>query len=154
MFPVHYPNMNGGITMKKLLVLVMALVMTLSLAACGRGDTQEAADTNANPPAKEEWVYKDVTPEQIQAISDVLVELEPLYNKAAAAAVENGWSADETVVQELNVVYALIDAGKHGVADPSEYEGAKDMAAVVEHYQVILGAMPGLIAKVSEPYKK
>lgn len=140
--------------MKKLLVLMMTLAMTLSLAGCGGVDTQKAADTIANPPAKGEWTYKDVTPEQIQAISDVLTELEPLYNEAAAAAKENGWEADETAVQELNTVYTLIDAGKHGVADPSEYEGAKDMATVVEQYQVILGAMPELIAKVSEPYGK
>lgn len=101
-----------------------------------------------------DWPYQDVTMEQIQAISDVLDELEPLYNEASTAAVENGWDADETAVQELNTVYVLLEAGKYGVADPSEYEGTEDMATVVEQYQVILGAMPDLIAKVSEPYGK
>ena len=140
--------------MKKLLVLMMAFVMTLSLAACGGGDTQEAVDTSANPPAKEEWAYKDVTPEQIQAISDVLTELVPLYNEAATAAKENGWEADEMTLQELNVVYTLIEAGRAGVADPSEYEGAEDMDIVVEQYQLILDEMSNIIAKVSEPYGK
>lgn len=77
-----------------------------------------------------------------------------MYNEAATAAKANGWEADETTVQELYTVYVLIDAGKHGVEDPSEYEGTGDMATVVEQYQVILDAMPGLIAKVSEPYAK
>lgn len=158
MFPVHYLHMKGGITIKKLLVLMMALVIILSLVACGGVDTQEAEEMIENPSAistdAADWPYKDVTPEQIQAISDVLTELEPLYNEAAAAAKKNGWEADETIVQELNTVYVLIDAAKYGVADPSEYEGAKDMAIVVEQYQVILGAMPDLIAKVSEPYIK
>lgn len=144
--------------MKKLLVLMLALVMTLSLAACGSGDAQEAEETTANPPVNSseaaEWPYKDVTKEQIQAISDVLVKLEPLYNEAAAAAKTNGWEADETTVQELYAVYVLIDAGKHGVADPREYEGTEDMDFIVEQYQVILNAMPDLIAKVSEPYGK
>ena len=216
--------------MKKLLVLMMALVMALSLVACGGVDTEEAAKTFntvsgqldeaaavvnanlesvdevtldalnkiseeliafkteleseditqervdeiitklneypsqitdlkakademiANPAVQEEWNYKDVTPEQIQALSDVMAELEPLYNEAAAAAQKNGWEADETAVQELNTVYALIDAAKYGIADPGEYEGTEDMDAVVEQYQTVLGAMPDLIAKVSEPY--
>lgn len=144
--------------MKKLLVFMMALIMALSFTACGGGDTQEAEEMISNSSESgtdaADWPYKDVTPEQIQAISDVIAELEPLYNEAAAAAKENGWETDETVLQELNLVYALIDAAKHGVADPSEYEGAEDMAAVVEQYKVILGAMPDLIVKVSEPYKK
>lgn len=93
-----------------------------------------------------------MTKEQIQALSDVLAELEPSYNEAATAAKANGWEADEITIQELNTVYTLIDAAKHGVADPSEYEGTTDMATVVEQYQVILGAMPDLIAKVSESY--
>lgn len=150
--------MNGGITMKKLLILMMALVMTLSLAACGGEDTKETEKTSGNPSNSTtdatDWPYQDVTKEQIESISDVLVELEPLYNEAATAAKENGWEADETAVQELNAVYVLIDAAQHGVADPSEYEGTEDMATVVEQYQAILEAMPDLIAKVSEPYGK
>lgn len=35
--------------MKKLLVLIMALVMALSLAACGGGDAQEAEETMQLP---------------------------------------------------------------------------------------------------------
>lgn len=136
--------------MKKTLVLMVALAMTLSLAACGGG----ASNEDITPPAVEEWTYKDVAPEQIQAISDVLVELTPLYNEAATAAIENGWEADEITAQELSLVYALLESGRYGVADPSEYEGATDMDAVVEQYQSILGAMPDLIAKVSEPYGK
>lgn len=114
----------------------------------------QAEEMIANPPTDTEWSYKDVTPEQIQAISNVLEELIPLYDKAAAEAVENGWEADETALQELNTVYALIEAATYGIADPSEYEGTEDMDAVVAQYQVILGAMPDFIAKVSEPYSK
>ncbi|NMA52658.1 MAG: hypothetical protein GX949_06610 [Peptococcaceae bacterium] len=131
--------------MKKLLVLMIALVMALCLAACGGEDTPEAAH----------WPYENVTQDQIQAIADVLTELEPLYNEAVVLAEENGWEADETAVQELNTIYVLLDAGKHGVAAPSEYgeTSKEDMDVVVEQYQVILGAMPDLIAKLSEPYE-
>ena len=137
--------------MKKVLVLIITLVMTLSHAACGGGDTQEVEEMIANPSASGtnavDWSYQDVTPEQIQAISDVLAELKPLYNEAAAAAKGNGWEADETVVQELNMVYALIDAAKHGVADPSEYEGAEDvvkqmqMAGVLSCTELVISCL-------------
>ncbi|SCG84065.1 hypothetical protein DW1_2501 [Proteiniborus sp. DW1] len=146
--------------MKKLLVLIMALIVTLSLVACRGEDIQEAEETIADPSANStdavDLPYQNVTPEQIQTLSDVLAELEPLYNEAAALAVENGWEADEITVQELNVVYTLIDAGKHGVADPSEYgdTSKEDMDVLVEQYQAILGAMPDLIAKVSELYEE
>jgi len=48
--------MNGGITMKKLLVLMMALVMTLSLAACGGNNAAPASTPEASAP-----VASDVT---------------------------------------------------------------------------------------------
>ncbi|WP_242942500.1 hypothetical protein [Proteiniborus sp. DW1] len=142
------------------MVLIMALIVTLSLVACRGEDIQEAEETIADPSANStdavDLPYQNVTPEQIQTLSDVLAELEPLYNEAAALAVENGWEADEITVQELNVVYTLIDAGKHGVADPSEYgdTSKEDMDVLVEQYQAILGAMPDLIAKVSELYEE
>lgn len=152
---VGYTEMNGGITLKKLLVLMMTLVMTLSLVACGGANQQEdIAPASVNENDEADWPYENITQEQIQAISDVLTELEPLYNEAAAAAKANGWEADELTVQELNVVYTLIEAGKFGVADPSEYGNTEDMDTVVEQYEVILGAMPDLIARVSEPYEK
>lgn len=140
--------------MKKILVLMMALIMILSLAACGGDDTPEPEV--ANPAVSdgnvEDWNYKDVTPEQIQALADIVKQMEPLYNEAVSAAKENGWEADELTVQELNTVYVMLDAAIHGVADPGEYEGTEDMDAVVESYQLLLDAMPDLINKVSAPY--
>lgn len=141
--------------MKKLLVLMMVLVITMSLVACGEANQQEdIAPPSVSENDEADWHYENVTPEHIQAISDVLTELEPLYNEAAAAAIANGWEADETTVQELNTVYTLIEAAKHGVADPGEYGDTEAMDTVVEQYQVILGAMPDLIAKVSDSYVK
>ncbi len=147
--------------MKKLFVLIITLIMAISLVACGGEKAAETPEEIVESPSVSEsetsdWPYENVTPEHIQAISDVLVELEPLYNEAATLALENGWEADELTVQELNTVYVLIDAGKHGVADPSEYgETSKDdMDTVVEQYQIILEAMPDLIDKVSNPYEE
>jgi len=141
--------------MKKLLALTIALVVALSLAACGGANQQEnitLPSVNENDEA--DWPYENITQEQIQAISDVLTELEPLYNEAAATAKANGWEEDETTVKELYVVYTLIEAGKYGVADPSEYGSTEDMDTVVEQYKVVLEAMPDVITRVSEPYAK
>lgn len=146
--------------MKKIAALIMVLVLTLSLVACGGGDIQETDEVIENPSVSDtdavDWPYENVTPEHIQGISDVLTELEPLYNEAAQLAIENGWEADELTVNELNTLYALIEAGKYGVADPSEYgdTAKEDMDVIVEQYQLVLEAMPDLIARVSEAYEE
>jgi len=140
--------------MKKLFVLMMVLVTALSLAACGGRDTQEAGEMTTTE--AEDWPYKNVTREQIQAINDVLTELEPLYNEAVTLAQKNGWEEDELTVKELNTVYMLIDVGKYGAANPSDFGdiSKEDMDLFVEQYQIVLGAMPDLIARVSEIYEK
>ena len=53
--PVTASNINGGkLYMKKLLALVLASVMVLSLAACGSGSPAEAAAEAAVEEAYEE----------------------------------------------------------------------------------------------------
>jgi hypothetical protein len=150
--------------MKKTVTFILAILMVLALAACG-GQSQQAPENTPQvnleegiPPEAGEgeeapWPYA-FSQEHIQAIANVLVELEPLYNKAALLALENGWDADELTVKELNTVYALVEAGKYGVADPGDYGETTDeqMAVLAEQYQVILDAMPDVIERVSVPY--
>ena len=139
--------------MKKLLVLMMALAMTLSLAACGGGKAETPASTPASTPAAAE--RKDnVTPEQAAAIVDIMAKMGPLYNEAAEAAAANGWDKDEAAVQELNAVYAIMDSARVGLGELDGYgdTSTEDIDAVVEQYQAMLDEMPNLVAKYSEPY--
>ena len=139
--------------MKRLLVLIMALAMTLSLAACGGGKAETPASTPASTPAAAE--RKDnVTPEQAAAIVDIMAKMGPLYNEAAEAAAANGWDKDEAAVQELNAVYAIMDSARVGLGELDGYgdTSTEDIDAVVEQYQAMLDEMPNLVAKYSEPY--
>jgi len=138
--------------MKKLLVLMMALAMILSLAACG-GNAEPPASTPESPPAATE--RKDnVTPEQAAAIVDIMAKMGPLYEEAAAAATANGWDQDELAVQELNAVYATMDSARVGLGELDGYGDTSTEAIdeVVAMYQAMLDEMPNIIAKYSEPY--
>lgn len=138
--------------MKKLLVLMMALAMTLSLAACG-GNAEPPASTPESTPAAAE--RKDnVTPEQAAAIVDIMAKMDPLYEEAAAAATANGWDQDEEAVQELNAVYATMDSARVGLGELDGYgdTSTEGIDEVVAMYQAMLDEMPNIIAKYSEPY--
>ncbi len=138
--------------MKKLLVLMMALVMALSLAACG-GDNSAPTSTPASTPATTER-QDNVTPEQAAAIVDIMAKMGPLYNEAAEAASANGWDQDEGAVEELNMVYAIMDSARVGLGELDGYgdTSKEDIDAVIEQYQAMLDEMPNLVAKFSEPY--
>ena len=137
--------------MKKLLVLMMALAMTLSLAACG-GNAEPPASTPESTPAAER--KDNVTPEQAAAIVDIMAKMGPLYEEAAAAATANGWDQDELAVQELNAVYAIMDSARVGLGELDGYgdTSTEDIDTVIEQYQAMLDEMPNLVAKYSEPY--
>ncbi len=139
--------------MKKLLVLIVALAMTLSLAACGGGKAEPPASTPASTPAAAER-QDNVTPEQAAAIVDIMAKMGSLYNEAAEAAAANGWDKDEAAVQELNAVYAIMDSARVGLGELDGYgdTSTEDIDAVVAQYQAMLDEMPNLVAKYSEPY--
>lgn len=139
--------------MKKLLVLMMALAMTLSLAACG-GNAEPPASTPESTPAAAAERKDNVTPEQAAAIVDIMAKMGPLYEEAAAAATANGWDQDELAVQELNAVYAIMDSARVGLGELDGYgdTSTEDIDTVIEQYQTMLDEMPNLVAKYSEPY--
>ena len=142
--------------MKKLLALMMALTMTLSLAACG-GDNAAPSTPDASTPASTPATTErqdNVTPEQAAAIVDIMAKMGPLYNEAAEAATKNGWDKDETAVEELNMVYAIMDSARVGLGELDGYgdTSKEDIDAVIEQYQAMLDEMPNLVAKFSEPY--
>ncbi|WP_352400823.1 hypothetical protein [Anaerotignum sp.] len=139
--------------MKKLMVLMITLVMTLSLAACGGGNAETPESTPESTPAATQ--RKDnVTPEQATAIVDIMAKMAPLYNEAAEAASKNGWEQDETAVQELNTIYAIMDSARVGLEELDGFgdTSTEEIDTIVEQYQIMLDEMPNLVAKFSEPY--
>ena len=127
---------------------MMTLVLALSLTACGSAPAEAPAST---PAAQRQ---DNVTPEQAAAIVDIMAKMGPLYNEAAEAATKNGWDQDETAVQELNMAYAIMESAKVGLGELDGYgdTSKEDIDGVIEQYQAMLGEMPNLVAKFSEPY--
>ena len=139
--------------MKKLFVFMIALVMSLSLAACGGDNAETPTSTPESTPAAVER-QDNVTPEQAAAIVDIMAKMGSLYNEAAEAATKNGWDQDELSVQELNAVYAIMDSARVGLGEPDGYgnTSTEEIDAVIAQYQVMLDEMPNLVARFSEPY--
>ncbi|MHC1694824.1 MAG: acid shock protein [Eubacteriales bacterium] len=141
--------------MKKLLVLMMALAMSLSLASCG-GDNAETPASTLESTTSATQRQDNVTPKQAAAIVDIMAKMGPLYNEAVEAATMNGWDTDETAMQELNMVYTIMDSARVGLGELDGYgdTSTEDIDTIVAQYQTMLDEMPNLIAKFSEPYSK
>lgn len=118
--------------MKKLVSLFLALVMCASLAACG----------GSGGPSNE----------QISALRDAYNQVSEVYNEAAAKAEENGWTADEQTVSDLNTIAITLEPiGTALNGDISSLEGA-DLDALPGAVLEWLPTAQSLLEKVSAPY--
>jgi hypothetical protein len=77
-YPRYNKEENGGIEMKKLLVLIMTLAMILSLAACGGGE----ADPAAAPSAPAQVEEGEFTAEQ-QALAQEFLSMAEEFDAVA-----------------------------------------------------------------------
>lgn len=146
--------------MKKLTVLMMALLLLLGLTACGGSSTAQPADsqpvqTSEQPEASASAVATPsllITQEQLDKITAIVDQMAPLYNEAETKAQENGWLSDETTTNELAAIYAVVQSASEGLADPSMFNDMEDMDGYIEAMQAMLDELPNVLAKVSEPY--
>lgn len=107
--------------MKKLLALLLAMMMVMSLAACGGSD-----DTVDSDPVDDEEISEpvdetgedaedaatgltdnngnEVTQETINALTEAYNAIAIPYNEIIMAVNENGWMADEQTAAEVDAV--------------------------------------------------
>lgn len=107
--------------MKKLLALLLAMMMVMSLAACGGSD-----DTVDSDPVDDEEISEpvdengedaedaatgltdnngnEVTQETIAALTEAYNAIAIPYNEIIMAVNENGWMADEQTAAEVDAV--------------------------------------------------
>lgn len=98
--------------MKKILALALALALCATLAACGGKETEAPAPAESAPAesapapapaASEPEASSDgPTDEQVAALTDAYNQVVDAYNEAADRAEENGWTADEEAMAELD----------------------------------------------------
>ena len=146
--------------MKKLFVLIMAILLVLGLAACGGTSTTQPAVTQpvqpsekpaANAPDARTTPSAQITQEQLDKIKKIAAQITPLYNKALTKAQENGWTNDEKTYQELAAIQALVQWTTESLANPSMYNDITDKDDYIKSMQEILDAMPSLVDRVSTP---
>lgn len=123
--------------MKKFFALLLAMMMALSLAACGGSDDSVDAD-----PADE----------QLQALTEAYNEAATLYNDVAIAASDNGWMADEQTAADINAFGDTLEPiGEALTEDISLLEGA-DYDELTAALKEFVPELEALAEKVSEPY--
>ena len=122
--------------MKRLLTLTLALVMSLSLTACGGSDDAGSSD--------------EKLAELTEAYNNVAVP----YNEIANLVNENGWMADEQTNAEMNAMNSTL--GTVGTAlteDISMLDGVDVDALIASLSDELPGALAELKDRVSVPYE-
>ena len=150
--------------MKRLLTLTLALVMSLSLTACGGSDddasssdvndvstsVSEPADGSGDASVPEGRISDEKLAELTEAYNNVAVP----YNEIANLVNENGWMADEQTNAEMNAMNSTL--GTVGTAlteDISMLDGADVDALIAALSDELPGALAELKDRVSVPYE-
>ena len=151
--------------MKRLLTLTLALVMSLSLTACGGSDDDASSSdvndvsTSVSAPAEdgsgdasvpEGRISEEKLAELTEAYNNVAVP----YNEIANLVNENGWMADEQTNAEMNAMNSTL--GTVGTAlteDISMLDGVDVDALIAALSDELPGALAELKDRVSVPYE-
>lgn len=146
--------------MKKPFALLLALVMSLSLVACGGGDDIDDADLDDG----EEYVEEEgtgltdangneVTQETINTLSAAYNAIAIPYNEIVTAANENGWMEDEQTAAEIDAVSTTLGfVGTALTEDLTMLEGT-DFDALIESLETEFPEVLDILSeRVAEPY--
>ena len=123
--------------MKRLLTLTLALVMSLSLTACGGSDDDGR-----------------ISDEKLAELTEAYNNVAVPYNEIANLVNENGWMADEQTNAEMNALNSTL--GTVGTAlteDISMLDGADVDALIASLSDELPGALAELKDRVSVPYE-
>lgn len=114
--------------MKKLLALLLALTMCVSLAACGDGNAEKRKE-----------------------LTELYNQVATVYNELAPAAQENGWMDDAQTAAEIEAMAASLPQ----IADYLEGKGSQDadIDKMIEVMKTLAPAMDELAERVSVPYE-
>lgn len=143
--------------MKKLLALLLALVMVMSLVACGGGeDTSDAGDTtDTTTEDRADMADTDnaeISDEQLTALAEAYNEVATAYNEMYPVAEANGWLNDAATAAEIDEISVMIDTFTTALTeDPSVLDGS-DFDALPDALRELLPAIEEIAARVAVPY--
>ena len=162
--------------MKKFLVLILALVMALSLVACGGEVVEEEPAAVVEEEVVEEVVEEEpveevveeepaasvgivdasgaeVTEEQIIALANAYNEVAPVYNEIYTTAEANGWLEDELTFTELNAVGTTIGFIGAGLTEDLTMLDGSNFEELTNTVLQLGAALEEVAVRVSVPYE-
>ena len=149
--------------MKKFLALLLAMMMVLSLAACGGSDEPAGSDSSANNVASEptgdavtitDRNGEEVSQETIAELTAAYNAIAVPFNELVATAKENGWTEDEQTMAELDAVANTLSFVGTGLTeDITMLEGTDFEAALNALENEFPAAIEQLAERVSVPYE-
>ena len=150
--------------MKRLLTLTLALVMSLSLTACGGSDddasssdvndvstsvSEPAEDGSGDASVPEGRISEEKLAELTEAYNNVAVP----YNEIANLVNENGWMADEQTNAEMNALNITLETVAAALTDTSKLDGVDVDALIASLSDELPGSLVELKDRVSVPYE-
>lgn len=156
--------------MKKLLALLLAMMMVLSLVACGSdepvdaddpvdAETGEPAGTDEGTDGEEESYLTDnngnpVTQETINELSEAYNAIAIPYNEIVTTVNANGWMADEQTAAEVDAVSSTLGfIGTALTEDLSMLDGTDFEALITSLNEEFPEVLSILSERVSVPYE-
>ena len=138
--------------MKKFLALLLALMMVLSLAACGSDEPEDSAPVSEDGPTTEQT--QAVTDEALIPVANAVNEVAPIFNEVYETAEANGWLEDEQTATELQAVMGTLTFTQSALTDdPSKLENVTDFDALAESILQLAPALEEIAERVSVPYE-
>lgn len=140
--------------MKKFLALILAMMMFVSLTACGGDVSGEVSESDASVSSA---VTADnsgakITDEQVKILTEAYNQVAPIYNEVYTAAEKNGWLADEQVAAEVQAVGATLGViGQALTEDMTMLDGA-NLEELPKAILEFVPALQVLAQKVAVPF--
>ena len=140
--------------MKKLTALLLALLLCLSVTACGGDVSGEASgsDASVSSAVTADNSGTTITDEQIKTLTEAYNQIAPLYNEVYVAAEKNGWLNDEQTAAEIDAVGSTMGViGTALTEDISMLEGA-DVDALPALILQFVPELEAMAKKVAVPF--
>ena len=138
--------------MKKFLALLLAMMMVLSLAACGGDEPEDSAPVSEDGPTTEQT--QAVTDEALIPVANAVNEVAPIFNEVYEIAEAHGWLEDEQTATELQAVMGTLTFTQSALTDdPSKLENVTDFDSLAESILQLAPALEEIAERVSVPYE-
>lgn len=147
--------------MKKFLALLLALMLVLSLAACGdtADDTTDedpapTEDTDTDTDTDGEEVEGRINDDELARLTEAYNAVAVPYNEIVGLVNENGWMADEQTNAEMTALQNTLGFIGTGLTEDISMLDGSDFEALIDSLTGELpSALDELRERVSVPYE-